>query len=144
MTARPLALAQVGALLVESAEGAAFREGAELGLDQALEGLAALDLDAGLASLRAILGLELVLRDRGSAHAADMLNAAIRRSPTAVRLLIEIDQRRAQTVATASRLLDNEGIHQAPRVDAPPPAGAIKAGSLGGDDRDRRRAMARR
>lgn len=144
--ARPLALVQVGVLLLDApGDRAVFREGAAVALDEILARLAELEPAAGLESMSALLGLELVLRDRDSAEAADQLNAAFRRSPAAVRILIEIEQRRLRTVAEAERSLASERVQQAPHVDAPMPAGALKAGSLGvPHDLDRRRAQPRR
>ncbi len=136
-------MAQIGALLVEVGEGKiGFREGSALALDEALAGLGALEPAAGIDALGAILGLELVMRDRGCPEPADQLNAAIRRVPEAVKILIAMEEKKTAASASAARLLDREASKQAPRLDAPAPTGALKAGSFGAGELDRRRAGA--
>lgn len=134
------------ALFLEAGPGETlqFRRPVEECLDRVIDRLAGLPEGEAKTSIRALLGLEIVLRnERASAEAADALNAAFRRSPAAVRALLALEREDLGQKVTAAKLIAKPAAHEAPQLEAPTPAGSVRASSLGNTGLDLERLRAR-
>lgn len=148
MSARPAALRAITALL-EAREGEAeplvFKPGPDALIDRALAAVPTGDRAAGVAEVKALLGLVVVLReDRGARAAADQLDRALSRSPEVVRSLIELELARLGRQKQNAKLIAREGVIAAPRIDAAVPVGTVKVSSFGSAARDLERHRAGR